>query len=91
MDADPCLLTTFAEPPSASPVDFVQEPNVIPFPRLRRHGATTHSTSTQISVRAAALGAVVWVFNAVLLTIMGSGFALAVVAYSVAAWKLFHS
>lgn len=91
MDADPCFLTTLAEPPSASPTDFVQEPNVLPFPRLGRHGATTHSSSTQISVREAAVRAVIWVLNAVLLTIMGSGFALAVVAYSVAGWKLFHS
>jgi hypothetical protein len=91
MDADPCFLTTLAEPPSASPADFVQEPNVIPFPRCRRHGPTTHSTSTQISVREVAVRAGVWVLNAVLLTIMGSGFALAVLAYSVAGWKLFNS
>jgi hypothetical protein len=88
MDADRRLLTALAGVRRASPGNVVREPNIIRF-SVHQRGAQTHSASTKTG-RAAA-GAVAWMLNAVLLTIMASGFALSVVAYSVAAWNLFNS
>jgi len=88
MDADRRLLTSLAGVRKASPGNVVLEPNIIQF-SVHQRGAKTHWGS--IETGRAAAGVVAWMLNAVLLTIMASGFALSAVAYSVAAWNLFNS